>query len=76
MSGVTFRFCPRDGRAYESSVPLYLGGDMSKPYLTLEVKLVLRPTNMPACLIPYCVHRQLALTSLPCKAVCLLDYLA
>jgi hypothetical protein len=37
MVGVEFTFCPRDSRAYDAQLPLYLNGDTSKPYLQLEV---------------------------------------
>lgn len=37
MVGVQVRFCPRDSRAYEATIPVYLDGDTSRPYLTIEV---------------------------------------
>lgn len=38
MVGVTIQFCPRDGKAYEAVIPLYLAGEREQgPYMTLEV---------------------------------------
>ena len=37
MVGIQVQFCPRDSRTYEASIPLYLEGDTSKPYLAIEV---------------------------------------
>ncbi len=34
---ITVQFTPRDGRSYETTVPLYLDGDLSKPYVMIEV---------------------------------------
>ena len=36
---VKVQFCPRDWKAYETKVPVYLGGDKTKPYMNLEVSV-------------------------------------
>lgn len=35
--GMSIRFTPRDSKAYLISIPLFLQGDMDKPYMQLEV---------------------------------------
>ncbi|KXZ50888.1 hypothetical protein GPECTOR_14g137 [Gonium pectorale] len=37
MVGVQLRFCPRDSRAYEALIPVYLDGNVEQPYLNVEV---------------------------------------
>ena len=37
MVGVSVLFTPRDARAYEATIPVYLDGDLSAAYLSLEV---------------------------------------
>lgn len=37
MQSLQLRFCPRDSLCYEATIPIYLNGDTSKPYLIMEV---------------------------------------
>ena len=38
MVPVHVLFCPRDWRAYDTRIPVYLGGDKTLPYMMLEVR--------------------------------------
>ena len=37
MIGLAVQFTPRDGRAYEATIPVYIDNDLTTAYLTLEV---------------------------------------
>jgi hypothetical protein len=37
MRQLQVQFCPRDGRVYEAQLPIYLDGDTSEAYFTIEV---------------------------------------
>ncbi|GLI64998.1 hypothetical protein VaNZ11_008424 [Volvox africanus] len=56
MVGVQLRFCPRDSRAYEALIPVYLDDTTDEPYLHIEVQGVGQyprlSFDMRECLLP------------------------